>query len=324
MTDARALLDELRPQIRDERVLAAIAAVPRTAFVPAAGGRGLGQPGARDRLRPDDLTTARRRADGRAARRGAPATACSTSAPGRATTRRSWRRSAATSGRSSATPSSAARRPGRWRRRGCAASTSSSATARTACRAHGPYDAVNVAAATPEADLEPFEAQLAPGGRLVVPVVVRRRRQRLVLVERGPKGWPGRRSRRSGRPARAGLTGSARQRLRERHRLGEEVALLARRARSTSGASKTSASGSPPRAPAAHLVPGHRRRDRRALPRAQRVDATRSSCARRSGSSRRAPCRRAAPWSWRDDDEVRLLALEQLGDRAARTPSSAS
>ena len=54
--------------------------------------------------------------------------------------------------------------------------------------AHGPYDAVNVAAATPEADLAPFEAQLAPGGRLVAPVVVRRRRQRLVLSERGPRG----------------------------------------------------------------------------------------------------------------------------------------
>ena len=35
MTGARALLDELRPHIHDERVLAAIAAVPRTAFVPA-------------------------------------------------------------------------------------------------------------------------------------------------------------------------------------------------------------------------------------------------------------------------------------------------
>jgi protein-L-isoaspartate(D-aspartate) O-methyltransferase len=51
---------------------------------------------------------------------------------------------------------------------------------------HAPYDAINVAAATPEEALPALEAQLAGGGRLVAPVGDRR--QRLMLSERRPDG----------------------------------------------------------------------------------------------------------------------------------------
>jgi protein-L-isoaspartate(D-aspartate) O-methyltransferase len=51
---------------------------------------------------------------------------------------------------------------------------------------HAPYDAVVVAAAAPEVP-EPLVAQLAPGGRLVVPVGTARR-QRLLVVRKLPNG----------------------------------------------------------------------------------------------------------------------------------------
>ena len=50
------------------------------------------------------------------------------------------------------------------------------------------------------------------------------------------------------------------------------------------------------RAGGADLVPGHRRRDGRPLPRAQRVDADRGLARVVLASSRRAPCPRAWPW----------------------------
>ena len=49
-----------------------------------------------------------------------------------------------------------------------------------------PYDAINVAAAARRVVPEPLVEQLAPGGRLVVPV--RRRGQRLVRVRRAADG----------------------------------------------------------------------------------------------------------------------------------------
>jgi protein-L-isoaspartate(D-aspartate) O-methyltransferase len=50
-----------------------------------------------------------------------------------------------------------------------------------------PFDAVNVAAAGPPAELETLCGQLAPGGRLVAPVE-ERGRQRLVLLRRDEAG----------------------------------------------------------------------------------------------------------------------------------------
>jgi protein-L-isoaspartate(D-aspartate) O-methyltransferase len=50
--------------------------------------------------------------------------------------------------------------------------------------AEAPYDAISVAAATPESALPALEAQLAPGGRLVAPVCGRLG-ERLVLSRRG-------------------------------------------------------------------------------------------------------------------------------------------
>jgi protein-L-isoaspartate(D-aspartate) O-methyltransferase len=52
-----------------------------------------------------------------------------------------------------------------------------------------PFDAINVAAAGTEDDLAVLEAQLAPGGRLVAPIGARAG-QRLVLSRRPPEGGP--------------------------------------------------------------------------------------------------------------------------------------
>ncbi len=51
-----------------------------------------------------------------------------------------------------------------------------------------PFDAVNVAAAGPEARLATLVGQLAPGGRLVAPVILADGDQALVVVRRGPGG----------------------------------------------------------------------------------------------------------------------------------------
>ena len=52
--------------------------------------------------------------------------------------------------------------------------------------AEAPFDAINVAAASPPAVLESLATGLAPGGRLVAPLSGRR--QRLVTLRRGPLG----------------------------------------------------------------------------------------------------------------------------------------
>jgi protein-L-isoaspartate(D-aspartate) O-methyltransferase len=49
---------------------------------------------------------------------------------------------------------------------------------------HAPYDAINVACAGAPADLEALEGQLARGGRLVAPVQTTPERQELLLVQR--------------------------------------------------------------------------------------------------------------------------------------------
>ena len=67
------------------------------------------------------------------------------------------------------------------------------------------------------------------------------------------------------------------------------------------------------------LVPGERRRDRRPLAGAQRVDRTPSSCARRSGSSRSAPCPCGAPssGSTRSASDARPRGAARAPARAA-------
>ena len=57
----------------------------------------------------------------------------------------------------------------------------------------GPYDAINVAAASPGGVPPALEAQLALGGRMIIPTG-RRDRQRLVLVERPHGGGEVRRT----------------------------------------------------------------------------------------------------------------------------------
>jgi protein-L-isoaspartate(D-aspartate) O-methyltransferase len=54
----------------------------------------------------------------------------------------------------------------------------------------GPFDAINVAAAGSERDLEALEAQLAPGGRLVAPIAAGFGGQRLVVSRRPAGGGP--------------------------------------------------------------------------------------------------------------------------------------
>lgn len=61
-----------------------------------------------------------------------------------------------------------------------------------------PFDAINVAAAGAERDLHVLEAQLAPGGRLVAPVRLRLGGQRLVVVRRPAAGGPLTRERHEG------------------------------------------------------------------------------------------------------------------------------
>ena len=189
VTDARALLDELRPHIRDERVLAAIAAVPAHGLRPRRpGGRGVGQPGAGDRLRPDDLPAAGRRADGRAARRP----------PRRPRARRGHRiRLPRGDPRGARRPRLVGRAPRRAQRHGGPRAGGGGRAGRrarrgrrlaTACPRTAPTTRSTSRRRRPQDDLAPFEAQLAPGGRLIAPVVGRRRRQRLLLAEHGPGG----------------------------------------------------------------------------------------------------------------------------------------
>ncbi|MCU0312857.1 MAG: protein-L-isoaspartate(D-aspartate) O-methyltransferase [Solirubrobacteraceae bacterium] len=53
-----------------------------------------------------------------------------------------------------------------------------------------PFDAINVAAAGSERDLEALEAQLAPGGRLVAPIRTASGGQRLIVARRPAGGGP--------------------------------------------------------------------------------------------------------------------------------------
>jgi protein-L-isoaspartate(D-aspartate) O-methyltransferase len=189
VTDARALLEVLRQEIRDERVLAALAAVPREAFVPPGReaeawanqpleigcGQTISQPLVVARMaelldvRPGDRVLDVGTGSGYHA-------AILATLGGRVV---SVERHAELSAAAAAALTAA----------GVRGVELVVGDGSDGLPAHGPYDAVNVAAATPEDDLAPLEAQLASGGRLVAPVVGRRRRrQRLVLSERRPEG----------------------------------------------------------------------------------------------------------------------------------------
>jgi protein-L-isoaspartate(D-aspartate) O-methyltransferase len=177
------LVAELRRHVSDDRVLAAIAAVPRDAFVPRERRRSAW---ANEALPigggPDDLPAARRRAHGRAAR----------AAPRRPRARRgdgsgyhaavlarleahvwSIERDAALSGRAAENLAAA----------GVSGVELVVGDGTLGHPPAAPYDAINVAASA-QGDVPPaLVEQLGPGGRLVIPVG-----ERLVLVRREPDG----------------------------------------------------------------------------------------------------------------------------------------
>lgn len=191
--DAASLLAELRGEVDDERVLAAIAAVPRERFVPA----GLaGSAYANHALPIGDGQTISQPL--------VVALMCAALDPQLGErvldvgTGSGWHaavlaRLVGDGGR----VWSIERHPGL-----AATATAALAAAgigNVACRvgdgsrglpAHAPYDAINVAAACDDDALEVFEAQLAPGGRLIAPV--RRpgdaRHEELVLSRRPVDG----------------------------------------------------------------------------------------------------------------------------------------
>jgi protein-L-isoaspartate(D-aspartate) O-methyltransferase len=186
MSDAERLAEELRPYVGDERVLAAIAAVPRDAFVP------------------EDL---RRRAwDDTALPIGCGQTISQPLVVARMAALLDVRpgdRVLDVGTGSGYHAAVLARLGGRvWSVERYSELTAYAARALEAAGIggielvvgdgweglpeHAPYDAVNVAAATPEEALPALEAQLAAGGRLVAPVGDRR--QRLALSERRPDG----------------------------------------------------------------------------------------------------------------------------------------
>ena len=175
--EALELARRLRPQVADERVLAAIASIPRERFVPAdPAGPGLRERGAADRLRPDDLAAARRRPDARD---------CSSCSPSDRVldvgTGLGLPRGAAgaarrpTCGRSSAIESlsALAERDDR-RASGSTTSRSSSATAGTGCPTR-PRSTRSMSPPRPREYRRALEHQLAAGGRLVAPVGDHRR-----------------------------------------------------------------------------------------------------------------------------------------------------
>ena len=153
-----------RRRIADERVLDAMAAVPRELFVaPALAAAAYDDAPLRDRRRPDDLPADGRRAHVRAAR----------AAPERPRARRRHRlglprgRPVAavrrTSGASSSTRSSRCARRARSRRRASTTSRSCAGDGARGLPEHAPFDAINVAATARGAVPPALEQQLAAG-----------------------------------------------------------------------------------------------------------------------------------------------------------------
>ena len=138
--------------IADERVLAAMGAVPREVFVPRGPAPSLRGRGPADRGRPDDQPAVHGRQDDRGPRRPARATGSSRSAPAPATRRRSWPGSARRSPRSNARRRSSRR--ARARSTPCATAWPARSTIREADGSLGdpagaPWDGIIVTAAAP-------------------------------------------------------------------------------------------------------------------------------------------------------------------------------
>ena len=186
MHDVDLLIDQLRPYVASERVLEAIAAVPRECLVPAplrdrayenralaiGCGQTISQP----------LVVARM-TEMLAPGPGDHVLDVGTGSGYHAAVLACLSRHG---GRSSATVGCRAARRTTWPPPGRRTSPSSSATARAACPRARRYDAINVAAAGSSEGLAELEDQLAPGGRLIAPVT--EPLQRLSLTRRTPAG----------------------------------------------------------------------------------------------------------------------------------------
>ena len=174
-----------RRDIDDERVLEAMERVPRELFVPERERRRAYDDAALPIGRGQTISQPYMVARIGEALALRPASACSTSAPARATRPRCSPSSARTWSRSSGSRSSRSRRA-RTSPPPATTSTSWSATARSASPSSRPFDAIAVAAAAPAFPQTLYE-QLRPRGRLVVPVGGQRA-QRLELIVRSPEG----------------------------------------------------------------------------------------------------------------------------------------
>jgi protein-L-isoaspartate(D-aspartate) O-methyltransferase len=183
---AAALVQELRRHVADERVLAAIAAVPRHCFVPAAERRlawaNQALPIAHGQTISQPLVVARMcellelRGDEEVLDVGTG------SGYHAAVLARLARHVHSVEVRATLSAGAAA---------ALAAAGIGNVTLHVGDGARGvpaaaPFDAVNVAAAGPERRLGTLVGQLAPGGRLVAPVTVADGDQALVVLRRGP------------------------------------------------------------------------------------------------------------------------------------------
>ena len=111
---------------------------------------------------------------------------CSTSVPARDTRLRCWPSSRPRSSRSSGCRRSPSEPPSRSQLRATAASRCGSGDGTLGVPERAPFDGIAVAAAAPSVP-EALYDQLAPNGRIVVPVGSRRDQQ-LEIVTRGPHG----------------------------------------------------------------------------------------------------------------------------------------
>ena len=187
MHDVDLLIDQLRPYVASERVLDAIAAVPRECFVPAplrdrayenralaiGCGQTISQPLVVARMREMLAPGPERPRARRRHRIGLPR-------------RRAGLPGARTCGRSSATVGCRAARRTTWPPPGVQNVTLVVGDGTRGLPESAPYDAINVAAAGSSEGLAELEDQLAPGGRLIAPVT--EPLQRLSLTRRTPAG----------------------------------------------------------------------------------------------------------------------------------------